>query len=177
MTMPNEEIQRIRSYLVTQANKLSIPELVEKVRRDSLPLRDGAASVPPERFAERPTSNDWSAAEVFTHILTMTKHGARAIEGIIAHGAPPPRVTDVITHETRAGLRTADDYWQAYIARREPFYARVLQARGDEHLDVKITHSTFGELNWREWLLFMRVHDLDHIRQLQALAQHFNTRS
>jgi hypothetical protein len=28
-------------------------------------------------------------------------------------------------------------------------------------------------LSWREWLLFMRVHDLDHMRQLQAITQHF----
>ncbi|MBK9341723.1 MAG: hypothetical protein IPN07_01475 [Dehalococcoidia bacterium] len=46
----------------------------------------------------------------------------------------------------------------------------MLQAKGDEHLDVKMTHSWFGEFSWREWFLFMRVHDLDHMRQLQAIA-------
>ncbi len=156
-----------------QAKKLSLPELVEKARRDSMPLREVSASIPPERFEERPAPEDWSAAEVFTHILKITEEGARAIESIIAQGANPPPVDDVMTDDTRASLRTADDYWQAYIARREQFYTRVLQAKGDEHLDVKITNFRFGELNWREWLLFMRVHDLDHIRQLQALAQYF----
>ena len=56
---------------------------------------------------------------------------------------------------------------------REPFYARVLEWRGDEHLDVKITHPAFGPLSWREWLLFMRVHDLDHMRQIEAIADRF----
>lgn len=38
--MPStEEVQRVRSYLLSQANKLSVPELVDKVRRDTLPLR------------------------------------------------------------------------------------------------------------------------------------------
>jgi len=40
-------------------------------------------------------------------------------------------------------------------------------------LQVKITHRQFGPLSWREWLLFMRVHDLDHMRQLQAISRHF----
>jgi len=38
---------------------------------------------------------------------------------------------------------------------------------------VKMKHPWFGEFSWREWLLFMRVHDLDHARQLQAIAAAF----
>ncbi|MDZ7728356.1 MAG: hypothetical protein U5Q44_09305 [Dehalococcoidia bacterium] len=38
-------------------------------------------------------------------------------------------------------------------------------------LDVTWTHPMFGELNWREWFLFMRIHSKDHARQLQAMAQ------
>lgn len=171
MNTPNPEVERIRNYLVAQAQKLSVAELVDKARRDSLPLREVAAAMSPAQFAARPAPAAWSAAEVWAHILAMTEHGARAIEGIIAQGATPPRVNDIITAATHHTLHTASDYWAAYTARRELCYARVLPATGDEHLDVKITHATFGELNWREWLLFMRVHDLDHLRQLQALVQ------
>jgi hypothetical protein len=67
MAAPTDEDQRVRGYLLAQANKLSISELVEKVRRDVLPLREAAAAVPPGRFSERPGTDDWSAAEVFTH--------------------------------------------------------------------------------------------------------------
>jgi hypothetical protein len=28
-------------------------------------------------------------------------------------------------------------------------------------------------MSWREWLLFMRVHDLDHTRQIAAIGQSF----
>jgi hypothetical protein len=173
MTTPTEEDLRVRSYLLAQANKLGIPELVDKVRRDVLPLQEAAASVPPERFFERPRPDEWSAAEVFTHILEMNERGARAIEGILDHGTLPPPIDDVMSGETRADLRTADDYWRAYQVRREQVLDRALQASGDEHLDVKITHNQFGAFSWREWLLFLRVHDLDHMRQLQAIAQQF----
>ncbi len=173
MTTRSDEDERVRSYLTSQANKLSIPELVEKVRRDVLPLREAAAAVPPDRFFERPGPDDWSAAEVFTHILEMNERGARAIEGILERGTLPPPIDDVMSGAVREDLRTAEAYWGVYQPRREQLLQRALQATGDEHLDVKITHNQFGPLSWREWLLFMRVHDLDHMRQLQAITQHF----
>src|SRR5581483_5959748 len=132
MTTPASEAERIRGYLISQANKLSIPDLVAKVRTDSAALQDAAAAVPPERFDQRPGTDDWSAAEVFTHVLDMTENGARAIEGIIATGAAPPRIRDEMRHEQRGDLRTAADYWQVFEARRNQLYERVLGARGDE---------------------------------------------
>jgi hypothetical protein len=171
--MDEPEAQRIRGYLVTQAAKLSIPELVDKLRRDALPLRTAAGRVPAGRFEERPADGEWSAAEVFTHVLEMTEHGDAAIGTIIAGGRPPARVRDVVSGRVAAGLSGSEDYWRAFESLREPFYARVLQARGDEHLDVTIAHPTFGPLNWREWMLFMRVHDLDHMRQIAAIAERF----
>lgn len=173
MTTPTEEDLRIRSYLVAQANKLSVAELAEKVRRDTLPLREAAAAVPSDRFFERPGPDEWSAAEVLTHVLEMNERGARAIEGILDHGTLPPPITDRVSGGARPGLGTADDFWQAYQPRREQLIERVRRAAGEEHLDVKITHHQFGALSWREWLLFMRVHDLDHLRQLQAITRHF----
>ena len=173
MTIRTDEDERVRGYLLAQANKLTIPELVEKVRHDTLPLRDAAASVPHTHFFERPGPDDWSAAEMLTHILEMNERGARAIEGILDHGTLPPPITDQISGETWPGLHSADDFWRAYQTRREHLLERAQQATGDEHLDVTITHNQFGPLSWREWLLFMRVHDLDHLRQLQAITRHF----
>jgi hypothetical protein len=163
-------MDRVRGYLVAQANKLSIPELVEKVRNDTLPLKEAAGVVPAARFADRPSEGEWSAAEVWTHILDMNEHGARAIPAIIERGELPERARDTISGETRSELHNGEQYYATYLQRREELLARVLQAKGDEHLDVKINHTMFGDLTWREWLLFMRVHDLDHFRQLQSIA-------
>ncbi|WP_343392937.1 DinB family protein [Candidatus Amarobacter glycogenicus] len=170
MTMPAAESERIRAYLIGQAAKLTIPELVEKVRTDSAALKAAGESVPGNQFDARPAEGEWSAAEVWTHVLEMSEHGARSIAGIIEGGRLPERAADVISGKTRTGLGTSAAYWEAYLAIREPLYECVLQAKGDEHLDVKMTHSWFGEFSWREWFLFMRVHDLDHMRQLQAIA-------
>jgi DinB superfamily len=172
MGMEAPEAQRIRGYLVAQAARLTVPEMVDKLRRDVLPLRTAAGRVPAGRFHERPADGEWSAAEVFTHVLEMTEHGDAAIAAIIA-GGRPMTVRDAISGNVAEGLAGAEDYWRAFEALREPFYARVLRARGDEHLDVTISHPWFGPLSWREWLLFMRVHDLDHMRQIEAIAERF----
>lgn len=169
MTQAQGEAERIRSYLTTQANKLSIPDLVEKVRVDVTPLKQVASLIPAERLTERPAEGEWSAAEVWTHILQMNDHGARAITGILDSGQQPESVRDAISGDT-AGFRSGEEYYEAFLQRREEFLARVVQAKGDEHPAITIHHPMFGDLTWREWLLFMRVHDLDHLRQLQGVA-------
>lgn len=164
-----DELQRIRGYLVAQARKLTLPELVEKLRRDSARVREAAAAVPADRFAERPEPEEWSAAEVLAHLIVSTEMGAQMVDSIIdGRGVP-----EQLSREQRDAVVGAADHWDAFVAVREAFYARVLRARGDEHLDVTIRHPFFGELNWREWMLFMRVHDLDHARQMEAIAERF----
>ncbi len=170
MTQPQSAHDRVGNYLIAQANKLSIADLVEKVRNDTTPLREAATIVPARRFNDRPADGEWSAAEVWTHILEMNEHGATAITGIIESGELPESARDTISGQTRAGFADGEQYYKAYLQRRENLLARVLGAKGDEHLDVKINHMMFGDLSWREWLLFMRVHDLDHLRQLQSIA-------
>jgi len=55
-------------------------------------------------------------------------------------------------------------------ALRERLIAVVLRSDPNAHLDIVWGHNEFGNMNWREWLLFARVHTLDHARQLQAIA-------
>lgn len=173
MAAPQSEDERVRGYLIAQANKLSLPDLVAKVRADTAPLGEAATLVPADRFTARPAADDWSAAEVWTHILEMNEHGAGAITAILDRGETPAHARDTISGAIRADLESGERYYRAYQDRREQLLARVLQAQGDEYPEVRITHSQFGALSWREWLLFMRVHDLDHMRQLQSIAAAF----
>jgi hypothetical protein len=46
----------------------------------------------------------------------------------------------------------------------------VMPAPSRRRLDVTIEHPMFGPLNWRQTLLFMRLHDLDHAGQLDKIA-------
>ena len=53
---------------------------------------------------------------------------------------------------------------------RDALFARVLRAEPAEHPECVIEHPFFGRLSWRETLLFLRLHDLDHAGQLQKIA-------
>ena len=52
----------------------------------------------------------------------------------------------------------------------DSLYAHVRDADPAAFLDVKWKHPMFGDLNWREWLLFIRIHSKDHARQLAAMT-------
>lgn len=168
-----EESARIRGYLQAQAAKLGPAELAAKLRADVAPLHDLAASVPAARFLERPAQAEWSAAEICTHILDMNDHGDLAIRTILDTGTTSPGVATENRPGVREGLTGAAAFSAAFSPVRERLLARVADAVGDEHLGLEIVHPWFGALNWREWFLFMRVHDLDHLRQLEGVAEQF----
>ena len=69
-----------------------------------------------------------------------------------------------------APMRSASE-WTGLLSRdREALFDRVRRADPLANLERPIEHGMFGPLNWREALLFMRLHDLDHAGQLQKIA-------
>lgn len=175
MAIPDETVQRVRGYLTSQAAKLNLPEIVEKVRADAETLREAALAVPDDRLFERPAGagpEAWSPAEVLTHVVQANAICADAIEAMIETGECGVYLD--ATNEQRpvpaAGIASAAAYWEALCERRERLFALVLAARGDEHLEATLHHQWFGPLTWRETLLFLRLHDGDHLRGLQAIA-------
>jgi uncharacterized damage-inducible protein DinB len=165
--MTDEQL-RIRGYLQAQGAKLAPPELVERVRAAMGQVREAVLAVPAARFGERPATDEWSANEVMAHVVTAGAHFADRIVGAIDGRAPGAPVEDVI--ERGVGDRTAEEWWTMLAAARERLFARVLAADPAARLEPLIEHPFFGALNWREALLFLRIHDLDHAGQLQKIA-------
>jgi hypothetical protein len=169
MTEPSEENLRIRSYLQSQAAKLAVPELIAKVRIDSEQLRAAAESASTIDHTRRPADGGWSVNEVLGHVHESCRGINAGILAAAKRGEQPARATDSITesHESRAPLG-----WLAAIAEeREQLFAGLAEVSGEEHLQIRWSHPFFGDLNWREWLLFLRLHDLDHARQITATVE------
>ncbi|MEO9255085.1 MAG: DinB family protein [Tepidiformaceae bacterium] len=165
----DEEQQRIRGYLQTQAAKLDLPDLIAKVRTDMQQVRSAAEAVSADRFSEKPAPGEWSANEIMAHIVGGAKGNAEAILGAIETGKPPA-VGARDQMEATERQHSASEWWEALESARTRLFERASKAKGDEHLDVTWDHPFFGPLNWREWLLFQRIHDLDHARQMQSLT-------
>jgi hypothetical protein len=167
----NEEMQRIRSYLVAQGAKLAPAALVEKGRAAMAELRAAAVAVPAARFAERPAPEEWSGNEVMAHVLAADGYFGGGIRRAL-EGQPPGPKTDGRGIEG-APLRPAEEWCALLQEQREAVFARVLAADPAAAPDFRIEHPMFGPLTWRETLLFNRVHDLDHAGQLQKIAAAF----
>ncbi|HME97206.1 MAG TPA: DinB family protein [Methylomirabilota bacterium] len=167
----NEEQRRIRSYLVTQAAKLTPAAIVEKVQAAMADLRAAAVAVPPARFAERPEPAEWSGNEVMAHVVAADGYFGggigRLLRGQPSVGRPEGRGIE------GAPLRAAEAWYDLLARQREDLFAAVRAADPAAAPDQRIEHPMFGPLTWRETLLFTRLHDLDHAGQLQKIGAAF----
>ena len=162
-----DEQTRIRGYLTAQGAKLSPAEIVDKVRAGMDQLRAAAGEVPDARFGERPAAEEWSANEVMAHVVTAGRHFGGAI-GRLLDGRPGGGVRDQL--ERDVARRSASEWWAMLEQDRAALFERVRGADPQSALEGTVEHPFFGPLNWRETLLFMRLHDLDHAGQMQKIA-------
>ena len=162
-----EEERRIRGYLQAQAAKLSPVELIGRVEAAMADLRTALFAVPADRLLQRPADEEWSAAEVMAHIIGA---GAQFTDGIVRALEGDSAQLSGNRTEPTGPPRSAVEWWGVLQRDRAALFERVRRTDPAANLDRAIDHGMFGSLNWRETLLFLRVHDLDHARQLQAIA-------
>lgn len=161
------ESARIRSYLQAQGGKLTPEQIIGKVQEAMAQLRTAADAVPAARFNDAPAPGEWSANEVMAHVVEAGRHFGGAIVRVL-DGQPPGQPRDAAARDT--GPRPLAEWWALLQRDRDALFARVRSAHPMSRLEATIPHPFFGALNWRETLLFMRLHDLDHAGQLQKVA-------
>jgi hypothetical protein len=164
-----EEERRIRGYLQGQGAKLSPADVIDKVRAAMAELRRAALTVPATRFETRPAPDEWSGDEVMAHVVTAGRFFGDQIIAVL-DGRPR---ADMPREAPPVARHTAEE-WSAFLERdRTELFDRVRAADPRAGLGETIEHRMFGPLTWRETLLFMRLHDLDHAGQLQKIAAAF----
>jgi len=165
MTDPRDaEFQRIRTYLQQQAAQKTVAELFERVREGMDDLITAARAIPGALLTTNPAGDEWSPIECLQHAVQSNAHVA----------------SDVL-HVALSGARSADPEPQfapdrdaliaAQTASLESLWAHVSEADPAAHTGLTWEHPFFGQLNWREWLLFLRIHAKDHARQLDAMRE------
>jgi hypothetical protein len=164
-----DERANVRSYLQAQAAKLSLQDLVRKVEGDSSQLAEAAEAAAAIDQARPPGAGDWSVNDVLSHLHGVCAGVNAGIVAAAEAGLQPDLQRDTLD-ETDVD-RPAGEWVSAIQAERGAMFERVLRLRGDEHLDVTWEHPFFGPLNWREWLLFLRIHDIDHARQIGQIVE------
>jgi hypothetical protein len=173
MTLPASERERLRQYLVEQAAAKTVEELIERVEAGMAELSAAARAIPAGRFGERPPGDAWSPLDCLRHAVYWNSEVARGVlhaaltgevvMGPVPAGALPPEDAGV-PFEPEALL-------EVQAQANASLYEHVRAAEPGAFLDVRWEHPFFGALNWREWLLFLRLHALDHARQLAAMRE------
>jgi uncharacterized damage-inducible protein DinB len=167
MAPMTDEERRIQSYLQAQGAKRTPAELVAKAREAMDELRRAAALVPAARFHDRPAPGEWSANDVLAHVVQASALFAERVRRVLDGESQPPLPAGEDVPQGCA----LDEWWALLERDRAAFFARVLRADPGAHPERVIEHGMFGPLTWRETILFMRLHDLDHAGQLAKIAR------
>ncbi len=163
-----QEVARLRSYLASQSMRRTPVQIVEAIREAHHQFLEATATVPDAAFRIPPQPGEWAAVDVLGHVCTVATLEERAMRAVIERGEKPADISDTLELAPRTATR--EDMLATLETLREQLITIVLQADPQAHLDITWSHREFGSMNWREWLLFARVHTLDHARQMQAIA-------
>jgi hypothetical protein len=158
--------QRLISYLGHQASK-DVPvlvELVEEQRATLLALVDGVSE---EQAAFQAAPDQWSIADVLRHVIAAEEGVALIVESL-ARGLVPEGQRALGSHIPDEGQPLAALVGRLHAARRD-LLERVQAWPASPDLATTFEHPFFGPLNCKGWVAFQRLHDADHIGQLEQI--------
>jgi hypothetical protein len=166
MTQQQAEFDRIRGYLQQQASQRSVEELIVRVQEAVAELHAAAEEIDAELLDRVPPGETWTPAACLGHSTGSNLQVAEQISGVALNGK-------LEAGTERPSGATREQMLEGHSAGLASLFEGVRKADPAAHLEVKWRHPMFGELNWREWLLFLRIHARDHARQLAAMKTAF----
>ncbi len=160
-----EEEQRVRGYLVGQAEQRDWIELWPRAIAVRGALLQAIDQVTEEQADWSPGDEQWSIRQIAEHVLTASRRNLRLIEDLAA-GRPE----DVREPAAPAKLPGSFARLRIHLAEHSVKLASLPERLPPMvNLEMTSPHGNFGELNSRAWFLFNRVHDTDHLQQIEAI--------
>jgi uncharacterized damage-inducible protein DinB len=160
VVLPDEARQTVISYLAHQGRK-DVRAIADVIERERQRMLEVLAAVSPEQEAFAPSPGQWSVRDVAEHVVAAERGVVEVIAGLAGIEAPPAGPP--------AAGRSLAELRQYLVAVRAQLLALAESIPQDAALDAKHDHFFFGPLNWKEWLAFQRVHDGDHLQQIEAV--------
>ena len=167
MTTEAEFAER-RARLLGPMRGLSDSELKAAVREACGELSSTLESFSDQQATWKPDAEEWSAAQIGDHIALGTAMLGK-IAGLLAKGQgvtdedwdPPPQFKGDAADLGGVKRRIAE----------LPEYTDRLfdESVKTNSLDVTADNSFLGDMNWREWFYFLRVHANTHVEQMEKL--------
>lgn len=169
----DDEVQRVSSYMLGQAEKYSWLELWPRVVAGRIEFLDSIARVTPEQAAWKPAGDDWSIAEVAQHVLDGSRRTYELVEAL-SQGREPnteAQAIGAVDPEKRDAQLEWGDLRNALVEDSITFASVTRNVPEPPNLERLVAHPFFGPLHGRAWFIFQRVHDQDHARQVAAIQE------
>jgi hypothetical protein len=169
---PRDERDRVRSFLVGQAERYEPvdywPRMMEQ-RVALLRLLDGLT---PEQATWRPPpaggEEQWSALDIAQHVRLWSDNIVDITHALLEGREGRKLPSGYIERDPDATLASAR---RDLIEATQRLGEALLNAAGAVDPTLTVEHNWFGPLTARQWFVMARVHDTDHLRQLEGLKQ------
>jgi uncharacterized damage-inducible protein DinB len=157
-------MEQAKSYLKHQSIK-SIPDLAALMERTAGECASCLDGIGEEQASYKP-GDEWSVKEILGHMLSSGRGVNREIANLV-DGTESAR-------EARMGLAPSDekpiDELRQALAELWSETGRLVSSLPEEgDLERTWEHPAFGQLNFREWAAFQRLHALDHVQQMEKV--------
>jgi hypothetical protein len=149
-------------------------------------------SIPDEQFTKTPTGGGWSYAEVYSHILQATLGSSIALERCINNTCHPttqkltflgkmmlftgrfPPVRVKVPQSVAAKMpvtKISKEEAKNLIIKSRKRMDDILPLLKEADLNARHKHPRLGMLNANQWLKFIRIHLLHHLKQLDRIRK------
>jgi len=160
-TIPEGAGDQILAYIRQKSREWSLERMAGRVIEGLADLEQAIRAVPEGRLDALAPGEDWSARFCIQHVCTVNANTAtriaaaiRGLDPLVDSGQAPSDRPGALAH-----MATAVDNLKAALS----------GASADDYLDRPWDHPLLGPLDWREWLLTIRVHSKAHAGQIPRL--------
>ena len=162
-----DEQQKLQGYLRSQGAKLSAEQVRDRIQEASDEFLGVVQGAPEALVRKAPAAGEWSLAELLDHVVFTLER----ITGVIG-GRKPPAPLEIGATSGIAGLPWRDLLTR--LSRSQAALSALLTANHHEpHVDLRVPEGDFGELNWKEYALILRLHYKDHAGQARKTLEAF----
>lgn len=174
---------RALAYLRRKGTEASLDSLRKRTEQTFAVMENALAAVPIELQQARPGEGRWSPQEIADHLVESHRPGVAELKQLLAGQTPPghgipANLQSSEPHarpysEVLSDLEAIHRHWLALLDSVDDTF--TTDARGAIVMVLKI--ETDGEsqilewverLDWKAYALGIRVHTLEHVRQLES---------
>jgi DinB superfamily len=169
------------------AHPESLPTILENLSRSQTALLSAADTVPAVQWTTSPGKDQWSAAELIAHLITIEKAIVQRADRILQH--PPLRVplfqrwhlpmalleSRLIKRKSPLPLdtellRDKEEMLAGLRGARERTLAFIEETQGRDLSVYAYRHPFIGTLNLYEWFQMIASHEIRHTKQMKEIA-------